>query len=109
MPQETDKKEKTMAIIAYMTIVGLIIAFITNREKRVPLTSYHIRQSAGLAVTGLILSVVNIIPILGWIIAILGSFLLLYMWIAGLMNAMNAKQKPIPLLGEKYAKWFKGL
>jgi len=98
---------KNIAIIAHLTIIGLIIAFVMNNDKKVPFASYHIRQVLGLALTGFALAIVNVIPILGWIVSILGTFILLYMWIMGLINTVNGKEKPMPILGNKYAEWFK--
>ncbi len=100
---------KNIAIIAYITIIGLIIAFVMNNEKKEPFASFHIKQSLGLALTGLALGVIGIIPILGWIINIIGIFVLLYMWIMGLMNAINGKENGVPFLGEKYKVWFKNI
>lgn len=100
---------KNIAIIAYITFIGLIVAFVMNNEKKNSFAQYHIRQSLGLAVTGLALGIVGIIPILGWIINILGFFVMIYMWVVGLMNAINEKESPVPLLGKKYEVWFKGL
>lgn len=117
MNEETDKEAKptneiegkNIGIIAYLTIIGLIVAFVMNNDKKSPFATYHIRQSLGLLVTGLALSLVNIIPILGWIVSILGTFVLIYMWIMGLVNAANGEEKPVPILGEKYIEWFKGI
>ena len=100
---------KNTAIIAYITIIGLIIAFVMNNEKKESFASYHIRQSLGLGLTSLALGAIGIIPILGWIINVLGIFVILYMWIVGLMNAINGEEKPIPFLGNKYAEWFKNI
>lgn len=100
---------KNIAIIAYITIIGLIIAFVMNNEKKEHFASFHIKQSLGLALTGLALGVIGIIPILGWIINILGIFVLLYMWIMGLMNAINGKESAVPFLGEKFKIWFKNI
>lgn len=100
---------KNIAIISYITIIGLIIAFVMNSDKKDPFATYHIRQSLGLALTGLAIGVVGMIPILGWIISVVGTLLLIYLWIMGLMNAINGKQKPVPWLGEKYAEWFKNI
>ncbi len=100
---------KTLATIAYITIIGLIIAFVQNNEKKNAFAFFHIRQSVGLALTGLALGVIGMVPILGWIINILGIFVLIYMWIMGLMNAINGKEKTVPLLGDKYEEWFKGI
>lgn len=103
------EEKSSIAIIAYLTIIGLIVAFIMNNEKKEPFARYHIRQSLGLGLTGLALSFINIIPILGWIVSILGMFVILYMWIKGLMNAIKGKQEPIPILGKKYEEWLKSI
>lgn len=100
---------KTTAIIAYITFIGLIIAFVMNNEKKNDFANYHIRQSLGLALTALALSLINIIPVLGWIISFLGFFFILYLWVMGLINAINLKEKPLPILGKKYEEWFKSI
>lgn len=97
---------KTTATIAYITLIGLIIAFVQNSEKKNTFAAYHIRQSLGLMCTGFVLGLANIIPILGWILSILGTIVLIVLWIMGLMNAINGKEQPIPLLGNLYNKWF---
>lgn len=100
---------KTTAIIAYITLIGFIIALVLNMEKKNSFAIYHIRQSLGLILTGLVLGMINIIPILGWFISIIGFIVLLIMWISGLLSALNGKEKPVFLLGEKYQEWFKGI
>lgn len=100
---------KNIALIAYITIIGLIVAYVMNKDKEDAFAAYHIKQSLGLAVTGLALGLIGMIPILGWIINILGIFVLLYMWIIGLMNAINGKESPVPFLGEKFKTWFKNI
>lgn len=97
---------KNIATIAYITLIGLIVAFVQNGEKKNKFASYHIRQSLGLMCTGFALALVNIIPFLGWIISIFGVIGLMVLWFMGLMNAINGKEQPIPLLGNLYAKWF---
>ncbi len=104
-----DPGKNNTAIIAYLTIIGLIIAFVLNSDKKEPFASYHIRQSIGLMITGIVLSIINVIPVLGWIISILGFFFIFYMWIMGLVNAINGKEKAVPVLGEKFAAWFKSI
>lgn len=107
------KNEKTtdvtIAIVAYLTIIGLLAAFIINKEKKEPFAAYHIKQSLGLALCGIALFVVGMVPILGWIASFFGSLFLLYLWIMGLMNAINGKAKPVPFLGDKFMEWFKNI
>ncbi len=100
---------KTIAIIAYLTLIGLIIAFVMNNEKKNTFASFHIRQAIGIGITGLALSVINVIPILGWIISIFGSIFLVILWIIGLFGAINGSWNPVPVLGKKYQEWFKGI
>ena len=91
---------KNIAIISYFTIIGLIIAFVMNNEKKNTFANYHIRQSLGLALTGFAL---------GMIVSFFGIFVIMFMWIMGLINAINGIEKPVPLLGEKYLEWLKNL
>jgi uncharacterized membrane protein len=105
----TVNEGKTIAIIAYITLIGLIIAFVMNNDKKNSFANYHIKQSLGLALTGLALGLIGMIPILGWIINFLGIFMLLFMWIMGLVNAINGQEKPVPIFGKNYLEWFKNL
>ncbi|MCG2431745.1 DUF4870 domain-containing protein [Aequorivita xiaoshiensis] len=108
-PSNTIEEGKTIAIIAYITIFGLLIAFLMNNDKKNSFASYHLRQSLGLGLTGIVLSIINIVPILGWIVSFLGSIFLIVLWVIGLMGALNGSEKPVPFLGKKYQEWFKSL
>ncbi len=100
---------KTMAMISYLTIIGLVIAFVMNNEKKNEFASYHIRQSLGLALLAIALMVINIIPILGWIVSFLGFFVILFLWIKGVINASNSKMIPLPFIGKKSEEWFRNV
>ncbi|TVP49643.1 MAG: hypothetical protein EA341_08965 [Mongoliibacter sp.] len=100
---------KQIGVIAYLTVIGLIAAFIMNMEKKAAFAQFHIRQMLGLFVTGLVLGFVSWVPFIGWFIAMVGFFVTIYMWIVGLMAAVNGEMKPLPFLGENYEEWFKNL
>lgn len=100
---------KTTAIIAYITIIGLIIAFVKNNEVKDPFASFHIRQMLGICVTGFALGVIGIIPILGTLISLLGTLFVIILWVMGLISAVNGEEKKVPILGEYYQEWFKGI
>lgn len=102
----TVKKDKTTAIIAYITLVGFIVAVIMNNDKKNKFASFHIKQVLGLSLTGLAFSVINVIPILGWLISILGGVFIFILWVIGLINVMNTKETPLPVLGVYYQNWF---
>lgn len=106
-PSSTVEEGKMTAIIAYITLIGLIIAFIMNNDKKNTFAAFHIRQALGLGLTSLALSMINIIPILGWLISLFGVLFIFVLWIIGLIGAINGEKKMVPLLGEKYQEWFK--
>lgn len=103
------EKNNPIAIISYITLIGLVIAFVMNNEKKDEFARYHIRQSLGLNIASLALSIINVIPVLGWIVSIVGFFILFFLWIVGLMNAINGKEKPVPLIGKQFEDWFKSV
>lgn len=105
----TVEEGKTTAIIAYLTLIGLVVALVLNMEKKNTFAAFHIRQSLGLMLTGLAVSFVSWIPFLGWLVAIVAMVVLLIMWVSGLLNALNGREKPMPILGAKYIEWFKTL
>lgn len=105
-----DKTEDiTIAVVAYLTIIGLVVAFVMNNEKKDAFAAFHIKQSMGLTVCGIVLFAVGMIPILGWLVSFFGSLFLLYLWIMGLINAINGKTKTVPVLGNKFEEWFKNV
>lgn len=103
------EQNKAIGIISYITIFGLIIALVLNQEKKDPFTSYHIRQALGIAASSIALSFIAIVPLIGWIIAVVGSLLIVVLWIFGIINAINGNMKPVPVLGDKFEEWFKSV
>lgn len=107
MKQTVIKEGKTLAIISYLTFIGLIIAIIMNLEKRNPFTLFHIRQMLGLMImlifSNLVEQYVN--SLLGtafWIITFA-------CWLFALFYAIKEEYKLIPVLGEKFQEWFKNI
>lgn len=95
-------KEKSNGIIAYITIIGLIIAFIQNQELKSEYVNFHVRQMIGLALIGI---AVSWIPFVGWLIGLAT----IVFWIIGLMGAVNGERKPVPVVGEYFQDWFKSV
>ncbi len=112
-PTASSSEDKTVAILAYLTVIGLIVAIVMHGNKKTQLGAYHLRQSLGLMVTGLALwaavFLIALIPFIGWMIS-LASFVLwiglFVLWLIGFIAAVSGQFKPIPLLGEHYQKWF---
>ncbi len=108
MENTTVNEGKTMAIISYLWIIGLIIAFIMNNSKKNDFASFHIRQMIGLS----ILSILNgwiINNYVGTMIAGIIGFVLFVLWVIGFIGAVQGEEKKIPLLGDMFQEWFKGI
>ena len=99
---------KTRGIVAYITLIGWVIALVTNNPKDEQ-TSYHLRQMLGIMILGFAGSIAGVIPILGLIIVpivMIASFIL---WVIGLISAIEGSRKPVPFVGEYFQDWFKGM
>ncbi|RKN81406.1 MULTISPECIES: hypothetical protein [Ulvibacterium] len=101
MNQQTKEDGKTIAIIAYITIIGLIIAFIMNNSKNNPFAKFHIGQSFRIAVLGIANSVLStMLPSSLSIVSTIIGLGVLVLWILGLINAINLKEEPVPIIGK---------
>lgn len=101
MDQQTVKDGKTMAIVSYITVIGLLIAFIVNNDKKNTFVQFHIGQSLRVWILAIVLSI-----FLGFIASTLGmGFLNILRWvplvfaIMGVINANNGKTEKLPIIG----------
>jgi len=111
-PQALPGEDKTVAIVAYITLIGFIIAIILHGQKKTALGSYHLRQALGLMIAwiafwiaGMILAVVTLG--FGALLMPLIGLLFLIAIIMGVVAAANGEQKPSFLFGKMYENWFK--
>lgn len=99
------KSGKTAAVVAYLTIIGTIIAYFINNDSKNPFASFHIRQALGIHITfymlGLVISWFD-----SWLIS--GAFYLfiIVLWGYGFITAIQGEMKEVPLVGSMYQKWF---
>ena len=79
---------KTTSIVAYLSLIGLIIAFAAGDKEG---AKFHLNQA--LVIT--LFSLLGVIPIVGTI----WSLFIFVCWILGLIAAINQEEKPVPLIG----------
>jgi len=104
----TVQNGKIIAIISYFSIIGLIIAFIMNQNKKNYFASFHIRQATGIAALQMIISMINRNLNLGMIGSLLGIGVVV-LAIFGIIGAVQGQEKKIPLLGDHFQEWFKSI
>lgn len=102
------QQDKKIAVIAYLTIIGSIIAMIMNSEKKYPFASFHNRQALGIFLLFFALGY----PIGyfdSWAVT-MGFYLCFFiLWIYGFLGALQYEQREIPLVGKLFQKLFKGI
>ena len=110
MTEQDIEKGKNNAIISYITILGVIIAYYLNNEfeNKSEFASFHIRQSLGLWLTFFALGYI-IGSFDSWMIS--SGFYLFFavLFIFGFANALSRKCQSVPLIGEFYQKLFSSI
>ncbi|MDR6784348.1 putative membrane protein [Pedobacter africanus] len=101
-------KTKTMAIVAYITIIGWIISYLEFKKttEKSNLVNYHLGQALGVIITSIVLSILSsiilaILPSLGmifYLVMLVPLVLLLF----GAIAASNEVEKPVPLIGKVF-------
>jgi uncharacterized membrane protein len=80
---------KTTSIVAYITWIGLLVAFCAGDKEG---AKFHLNQ----ALVIFLFSLLAVIPCIGWI---WGIFMLVC-WVMGLVAAINQEEKEVPLIGK---------
>lgn len=81
---------KTTGIVAYLTWIGLLIAFLAGDKEN---AKFHINQSLVLVLATI---VCGFIPFLGWA----AEIFILVCWIIAFVGAIQGVEKEMPLLGK---------
>ena len=109
-PPATGGEDKVAAIVAYLTLIGFIVAILIHMNKKTKLGAFHLRQMLGFFLTTIAVVFCEIIlvfiPILGWLCILALWVSMLVLWILGLVAAINGQMKPMPVVGPLYQKWF---
>ena len=96
---------KTAAVVAYITIVGCLIAITMNIEEKNEYARFHIRQAFGIHVLFHALAI--LMTYAGYAYLAIPVYLFYFViWIFGFLQALNGSMKPLPLVGRYFQKWF---
>jgi uncharacterized membrane protein len=105
-------EENVAGMLAYITIIPAIIFLVIEPYNKNKFVRFHSFQclffSVAMFALGIVLSVLTAIPVLGWIVGLLGVPLLwlasLVIWIVLLMKAYKHEMFKLPVIGEIAAK-----
>jgi len=98
--QNKQSKNTGMAIVAYI----LFFIPLLTEARNDPFVKYHVKQGLCLFLTviaGIILSIIlTLIPIIGFLLVWLINIFLLFLLVIGVLNAIQGKEKELPLIGK---------
>lgn len=90
------EENKIYGILAYIGILFIVPLLAAPKS---PFAKFHANQGCALFIAEVALSVVAIIPILGWFVWLFGSLAVLVLAIMGIINAANGKMEKLPVVG----------
>ncbi|PHR44747.1 MAG: hypothetical protein COA32_14110 [Fluviicola sp.] len=118
--QLSPELDKTVGIVAYITLIGFIISIVLNSSKtgeEKKFGAFHLRQALGLIIFSvgvfIALTIVTVIlaiasTYLGVVLGLLMNLVwlgILALLIIGIVNAANGSYKEVPLIGPYSTKF----
>lgn len=85
--------------LAYITIIPSIIFLLVEPYNKNPFVKFHAWQNIGIVIGWFACSLVLVIPILGWIIGLVGDLALFICWIICIVKAAGGGKFMIPFIG----------
>lgn len=108
MTEDIIEEGKIPAIIGYLTIIGFIVGYFMNNDKKNEFANFHLRQSIGLWLTFFAVGIV--VSTLDFSLVRLSFYVFFgVLFIYSFMTAVSGKSDPAPLVGNFYQKIFAGL
>jgi uncharacterized membrane protein len=110
---KTGKGNRLAAVFGYLTPAGWFLGLVAHKIRKSPLGSFHLRQSLGFWVLCILIWIpvflFNYIPMLGPLTNLALYLSVLLFWISGFLSALSGESKPLPIIGQKFQKWFSSI
>ncbi len=100
------EKERTNGIIAYITIVGLIIAIIYNQKQKSDYVKFHIKRMMGIIALTLSPIIIMWIPFIGLLSWVVWAIALVF-WVMSILSAINGQREFTLMSNEIFYNWFR--
>jgi uncharacterized membrane protein len=102
VPEETVQSglsDNAAGALAYVTIIPAIIFLIVAPYNTNSYIRFHSWQSIFLGICAFVIGFINVIPILGQIIFLIGMLALFVAWIIVLLKALKGERYKLPIIG----------
>jgi uncharacterized membrane protein len=95
----TGLSDNTASALAYVTFIPAVIFLVMAPYNEKPVIKFHAIQELGLTLIGVCLHLILVIPILGWLVYVVGGIALLVVWVMCILKASQGSAFKIPLIG----------
>ncbi|MEK6906372.1 MAG: hypothetical protein AABW81_01995 [Nanoarchaeota archaeon] len=99
--KSVSKKEddsKLFAFLAvFLSIIGFVIAIVAKKDNKYVM--FYAKQSLVLFIGIVIVSITKIIPIIGDVIYVVGTIIVIILWITQILNSLSGKEKETLFIG----------
>lgn len=91
------ESNKVMAVLAYFGIL-VLVPILAAKDSR--FARFHANQGLILFLASIILSFVGSIPVIGWLVSLVGGIAILVLGIMGIIAAAKGEAKTLPVIGK---------
>jgi len=88
---------KVTGVFAYLGLIFWLIGYFAGDKEG---AKFHLNQGLVLFLGSFIIGAVGIIPVVGTIVACVGSIAITVFCIMGIVSAVKEEEKPLPLIGK---------
>lgn len=89
-------ENKMLCILCYLGILLLIPLLVKQDSKYV---RFHCNQGLLLLIFDIIISIVAVVPLIGWLVSVVGYVASLVFLVMGIVNTCNGRAKTLPIIG----------
>lgn len=89
--------KKVTGIVAYITWVGWLIAFLAGDKEG---AKFHLNQALVIWLGYIVAAVLGFIPFIGWILGLVLEIFLVVMFIMGIVSAIKEEETELPIIGQ---------
>ena len=102
------KSEKSTAFVSYLGVLGLLIAYLNNKQLKSDFVSFHIRQSLGLCI-GFFMLGYPVGNFDNWTVTLAFWIAFIVLNIYGIATALTGSITAVPMIGIFFQKIFKNI
>lgn len=90
--KKKDDDRKTWAFLGvFLTLIGFIIVLLTRKEDEYAM--YYAKHGLVIFIAWLVFSLIGRIPMVGWVIYVVGGVGLLILWVMAFIAALSGEKK----------------